>query len=233
MRKVLSIVAGLALLGALSGCAALSSPITQREQTAGIGGLAGGAAGAIIGSFTGSAVAGGLFGIPLGAVAGYFIGDQMSRDREAQSEKTTELARLREENERLKRSAPSVEDEMPRAAQAKAVVWFEFDQSSLPDRAAQVLDPMIAWLKEDSEHSATVFGYTDSVGSAEYNKNLSQRRARAVRDYIVESGVEARNLEIYGMGETNPIASNDTAAGRQQNRRVEVVPNGTRTASAK
>ena len=175
--------------------------------TAGIGGLAGGAAGAIIGSFAGGAVAGGLFGIPLGAVAGYYIGDQMTGDRdarEAQSQKLDELAQLREENERLKRSARLVENDEPRAVPAKAVVGFDFDDSGLSGGAEEASYPMLAWLKEDSEHNAAVFGYTDSVGSAAYNKNLSEQRARAVRDFLVESGVNANNLEIYAMGEINP-----------------------------
>ena len=80
--------------------------MTQREQTAAVGGLAGGATGAIIGSMAGGAVAGGLFGIPIGAVAGYYVGDQMAReDRMEQArldEREQELGRLRRENERLR-----------------------------------------------------------------------------------------------------------------------------------
>jgi hypothetical protein len=106
-NKVMAVFLSLALLVGVSGCAALSHDPTEREKTAAIGGLAGGAVGAIIGSFAGSAVAGGLFGIPLGAVAGYYIGDQMaSSERAAQSradEREREIDRLRQENERLRR----------------------------------------------------------------------------------------------------------------------------------
>jgi len=68
-----------------------------------------------------------------------------------------------------------------------------------------------------------VTGYTDSVGSAAYNKKLSLRRAEAVRDYLVSIGVDPAKLEVDGAGMDNPVADNKTAAGRAKNRRVEVV----------
>ena len=260
MRKTLSIVAGLALLGASSGCAMLSSPPTQREQTAGIGALAGGATGAIIGSFAGSAIAGGLVGMPLGAIAGYYIGDQMTRDRGAREarnqELDNELAQLRQENERLRRSAQAVEDKgsravaeapkveppatkttapsvLPETVPAKAVIGFNFDKSTIDIAAQQRLAPIVSWLKEEgSDRNVAIVGYTDSVGDAAYNMKLSERRAKSVRDFMVKSGVNSDDIETRGMGEANPVASNDTAAGREKNRRVEIMPNGMRTASA-
>lgn len=114
--KNISILFGTALLATSIACAPLSRPPTQREQTAAVGGLAGGAGGAIIGSFAGSAVAGGLFGIPLGAVTGWYVGDYMARqERMAQlrmEEREEELNRLRRENERLRRE----EDQPARGA---------------------------------------------------------------------------------------------------------------------
>ena len=107
--KSISTAAVLAVAVGSAGCGQnlLSGPPTAREQTAAMGGLAGGATGAIIGSLAGGAVAGGLFGIPLGAVAGYYLGDQLaSQERAAQSrteEQDMELDRLRRENERLRR----------------------------------------------------------------------------------------------------------------------------------
>ena len=106
-NRVIAVVLGLVLVGSLTGCATLSGPPSERERTAAIGGLAGGAAGAIIGSFAGSAVAGGLFGIPLGAFAGYFIGDQLASNERAMQARSVdrddEIERLRQENERLRR----------------------------------------------------------------------------------------------------------------------------------
>lgn len=106
-NTAIAVIFGLVLASASTGCGMLSRDPTEREQSAAIGGLAGGAAGAIIGSFAGSAVTGGLFGIPLGAVAGYYIGDRMaSSDRNAQArsdDREREIERLRQENERLRR----------------------------------------------------------------------------------------------------------------------------------
>lgn len=71
-----------------------------------------------------------------------------------------------------------------------------------------------------------VEGHTDSVGSDEYNMNLSERRANAVRDYLVQQGVNPSTIQARGLGESSPMASNDNAAGRQQNRRVELIVSG-------
>jgi outer membrane lipoprotein SlyB len=102
-----SILLALVIATGSVSCAPLSRPVTQREQTAGIGALAGGAGGAIIGSFVGSAVTGGLFGLPIGALAGYYIGDRLSQeDRVAQArieEREAEIDRLRRDNDRLRR----------------------------------------------------------------------------------------------------------------------------------
>jgi len=71
-----------------------------------------------------------------------------------------------------------------------------------------------------------VEGHTDSVGSDEYNQQLSEKRAAAVRDYLTQQGLPTNSVRARGFGETQPVASNDTAAGRQQNRRVEMVVSG-------
>ena len=105
--KNISIATGVALALSATACGQLSRQPTEREQTAAVGGLAGGASGAVIGSMAGSAVAGGLFGIPLGAVAGYYVGDQLaSREDSMRSridEQEREIERLRRENERFRR----------------------------------------------------------------------------------------------------------------------------------
>ena len=69
-------------------------------------------------------------------------------------------------------------------------------------------------------------GHTDSVGTDEFNQELSQKRALAVRDFLVEQGISITSLGAHGFGKTMPVASNDTAAGRQRNRRVELVVAG-------
>jgi outer membrane protein OmpA-like peptidoglycan-associated protein len=90
------------------------------------------------------------------------------------------------------------------------------------ERLAKVSGIVLAY---PSLHLA-VEGHTDSVGGDDYNQNLSEQRAEAVRDYFVQQGVASNSIEAHGFGKTEPIASNETAEGRQQNRRVELVLSG-------
>src|SRR5579862_6432290 len=90
------------------------------------------------------------------------------------------------------------------------------------ERLAKVSGIILAY---PSLHLA-VEGHTDSVGGDDYNQNLSQQRANAVRDYFVQQGIPAASVEAHGFGKTEPIASNDTSEGRAQNRRVELVLSG-------
>jgi len=71
-----------------------------------------------------------------------------------------------------------------------------------------------------------VEGYTDSVGSDDYNQTLSEHRATSVRDYLTQAGIPTASVTAKGFGKTQPVASNDTSTGRQQNRRVELVVSG-------
>ena len=71
----------------------------------------------------------------------------------------------------------------------------------------------------------SVEGHTDSVGGDDYNQSLSERRAQAVRDYFVQQGISSNSVEAHGYGKTDFVATNDSAEGRAQNRRVELVPN--------
>lgn len=101
---------------------------------------------------------------------------------------------------------------------------FDFDRAVLRAEDKQRLDTAIAEMKNLPEDATIqVTGYTDSIGSEEYNRELSMRRAQAAQEYLVANGVDQRRIVLSGMGESNPIASNDTAEGRAMNRRVEVV----------
>jgi outer membrane protein OmpA-like peptidoglycan-associated protein len=77
-------------------------------------------------------------------------------------------------------------------------------------------------MKKHNEYKWEVGGYTDGVGSVNYNLGLSQRRAQAVVDYLITKGVNSNNLKVVGYGKSNPIATNDTPEGRAMNRRVEI-----------
>lgn len=101
-------------------------------------------------------------------------------------------------------------------------VHFEFDSAKLTSGAEDVLMDVAEKLAANEAVDVRLEGYTDSIGSAAYNKELSQRRADSVRDFLVAHGVERSNITTYGFGEQNPIATNETPAGRAMNRRVEL-----------
>lgn len=102
-------------------------------------------------------------------------------------------------------------------------VLFDFDKSDLrPDGIAE-LAPLLQAMQSDPQLSATIVGYTDSIGTERYNLGLSERRARAVASYLMDGGIGADRLKVEGRGESEPRATNKTREGRQQNRRVEIV----------
>jgi outer membrane protein OmpA-like peptidoglycan-associated protein len=84
------------------------------------------------------------------------------------------------------------------------------------------LDKVTAWLKDNPNINVEIDGHTDSYGSDAYNQKLSENRAKSVYDYFANHGVDAQRLSYKGYGESQPIADNATAAGRKQNRRVEL-----------
>jgi outer membrane protein OmpA-like peptidoglycan-associated protein len=105
-------------------------------------------------------------------------------------------------------------------------VLFDFNQYTLRPGAREKLAKVSGILLAHPGLKIEVEGHTDSVGSDDYNQKLSEQRAAAVRDYIVQQGVDMGTVSAVGFGKTRPVASNDTPAGRQQNRRVEMVVSG-------
>ena len=103
-------------------------------------------------------------------------------------------------------------------------VNFDNDMATLRPEAIGILDRAAIALKEWGSVKVEIGGHTDSVGTDEYNQALSERRAYAVRDYLISKGVAADRLTAKGYGESKPVADNGTAEGRFQNRRVEMVP---------
>ncbi|WP_104721640.1 OmpA family protein [Helicobacter mesocricetorum] len=100
-------------------------------------------------------------------------------------------------------------------------VQFPFDSLEISPRYNREIMDFANYMKENPSKKAIINGYTDSLGSEEYNQNLSEKRAKAIKNKIIEQGVSATRLEAKGHGEDNPIATNETREGRQQNRRVE------------
>lgn len=102
-------------------------------------------------------------------------------------------------------------------------ILFEFDKAELKAGYNSAIDQLADFLNEYPERSIAIEGFTDSIGSENYNMRLSERRAETVKMALVTSGVASNRIATEGMGEAKPVASNDTNAGRQQNRRVEVI----------
>jgi outer membrane protein OmpA-like peptidoglycan-associated protein len=105
-------------------------------------------------------------------------------------------------------------------------VLFDFNQATLKPAAREKLAKVSGILLAYPSLHVTMEGHTDSIGSDDYNMKLSQRRADAVRDYLISNGINGDNMQAVGLGKAGPVASNDTNAGRQQNRRVEMVVTG-------
>lgn len=102
-------------------------------------------------------------------------------------------------------------------------VLFTTGRADLKSGATDNLNKLVTFLDKYPDRSAAIQGYTDNVGSDDYNQGLSERRADSVKSYLTGQGIGSTRLSATGKGRSDPVASNDSAAGRQQNRRVEVV----------
>lgn len=102
-------------------------------------------------------------------------------------------------------------------------VLFTSGQADLKVGSTGNLNKLVAFLNRYPDRTVVIEGYTDSVGGEDYNQGLSERRADAVKSYLTGQGISSMRLSASGKGKNDPVAGNDSAAGRQQNRRVEVV----------
>jgi len=100
---------------------------------------------------------------------------------------------------------------------------FDLNSTTLKPEGAAKLDDLVALLNEYPQANVEVIGYTDTSGSAAYNLKISEKRADSVANALIEKGIDSSRIQVRGEGENNPIASNDTREGRQQNRRVEII----------
>jgi outer membrane protein OmpA-like peptidoglycan-associated protein len=200
-------LAGVLLLAlAVAGCASATN--TQKGAAVGAGG--GAAVGAIIASATGSSTAAGaLIGAVVGGTAGALIGREM--DQQA-AELETALP-----DAEVERVGEGIEITF------ESGILFDFDSSELTSTAQFNLTRLAQSLADYPNSSILIVGHTDSVGNDDYNLRLSQRRADAAALYLTREAVAADRIETVGRGETEPVASNETDAGRAENRRVEVA----------
>jgi len=103
-----------------------------------------------------------------------------------------------------------------------AEIPFRFDQSDLTSVAKRKLDEFISAVSQRVSNIISVFGHTDSLGTDEYNDNLSEKRADSVKSYLIGAGIPRNDITVKGMGESSPVADNETRDGRAKNRRVAV-----------
>ena len=182
---------------------------------AAIGAGAGAVVGGVVGRATGSTARGAIIGAAVGGTAGAIIGRQMDRQAE---ELDQEL-----ENATVERvSDPETGAEGITIVFDNAIL-FDFDSASLRASSRADLADLATSLRNYPNHDAVVVGHTDATGSDSYNQGLSERRAQAVSGYLTSLGISPARLRTVGMGESQPIASNETDYGRQQNRRVEIA----------
>jgi len=101
-------------------------------------------------------------------------------------------------------------------------ITFDTDQDAVKSQFYPTLNSVAIVLRKFNQSLVDIYGHTDSTGSASYNQQLSQRRAQSVANYLGSQGIDQRRFAVVGYGDTQPIASNSTEAGRAQNRRVEI-----------
>lgn len=143
----------------------------------------------------------------------------------ARAEASQQVAMLTAEKEALRREMLALNARQTERGYVLTLgdVLFATAQADLKPGAASNLDKLVDFLTKDSRRAVTIEGHTDSVGNEAYNQGLSQRRAEAVRSYLVSKGVGSNQVQAVGRGEAFPVAPNDNVGGRQQNRRIEVV----------
>ncbi|PUB85922.1 MAG: cell envelope biogenesis protein OmpA [gamma proteobacterium symbiont of Ctena orbiculata] len=192
-------------------------PYTREEKTskATQGAMIGAVAGAVLGIATSKdkkkRKERALKGAGIGAIAGGGVGYYMD----------VQEAKLRQ---RLENTGVSVTREGDNIIlNLPSNITFEVDKSDLKPNFVEILGSVALVLKEYKSTMIEVAGHTDSTGSESYNQLLSQQRAHSVSNVLVRDGVEGVRIDTVGYGESRPIAANSSAAGRQQNRRVELT----------
>jgi outer membrane protein OmpA-like peptidoglycan-associated protein len=199
-----ALAAALIPLG-LAGC----SSMNKTQQGAVIGAAGGAAVGAAVGAAAGSTAKGAILGAAVGGVAGAIIGSRMDKQRE---ELATDL-----ENARVERVGEGI------LVTFDSGLLFDFDSDVVKGAAATNLTDLSRSLQQYPESDVLIVGHTDATGTDSYNWSLSERRSASARQYLVSQGVDPTRIRVAGRGEAEPVASNDTASGQAQNRRVEVA----------
>lgn len=173
------------------------------------GALGGAVAGAVIGGIASGNARGAILGAVIGGAAGAAIGGVMDAQAEDLQDKLP--------NAEVVRVGEGIQITFDSG------ILFDVGQADLRAEAQQNLSDLAESLQDYEGTDVLVFGHTDSTGGEELNQRLSEQRADAARTYLIGAGLEGERVSAVGRGESDPIASNETAAGRQENRRVEIA----------
>lgn len=203
LKYFLPVVLSLSMF-AMLGCGA-----SNAVKGGAIGTAAGGVVGGVIGHQYDNTALGAIIGAVVGGTAGVLIGKNM--------DKQAEEMRREVENAEIERVGEGIK------VTFDSGILFEFDSAELQPEAKKNIQSMADVLRKYPNSDILIEGDTDNTGSDEYNQKLSERRARAVADYQQSLGVSGSRIKTIGLGESNPVASNDSEDGRRQNRRVEIA----------
>ena len=173
-----------------------------------IGAVVGGVAGAVIGNQSGNNRTGAAVGAAAGAAVGAAVGRRMDKqEQELRQIEGVEVARPSEGEIEVRLTSD---------------ILFDLNSAALRSTSRSTLNDLAANFAQYPDNQIIVEGHTDSSGTDAHNQRLSEQRAGNVADYLIDRGVPARNVVVYGYGESDPKSSNDTPEGRQLNRRVEI-----------
>lgn len=211
-RWVIAVVSGsLALGGCVMG--ERGAPLTDSEKGALIGAAGGAVLGAVV--YGGDRSKGALIGVIGGGIAGSAVGAYMDNQRrDLQKNLAAEIASGQARVERLANDVVKITMTNRTA--------FDTDSAEIKPGFHSTMDKLADVIVRYGKTTLTISGHTDNVGSAQYNQKLSERRALSVARYLESRRVNALRLATVGKGESVPVESNSTAAGRQANRRVEI-----------
>lgn len=215
--KILVASAGVITLLATAACTTTDPySSTPRRNNTGTGVIAGAVGGAILGYLTNTSNSeegrkNALIGAGIGALAGGAVGNYMDRQQRALE------AELSGTGVGVARQGDVLVLRMP------SDVTFASNQSNIEGGFYAVLDDVAAVLNQYDQSTIDIIGHADSDGADAYNLDLSRRRASSVASYLVQRNVLADRLYVEGRGEAEPVASNATASGKAQNRRVEIT----------
>ena len=206
MKKIKGIllISSIALSIFLYGCGA-----SNAVKGGVIGGVAGGVVGGVIGDQLGNTVLGAIIGAAVGGTAGVLIGNYMDKQAE---EMQNDIAGA--EIERVGEGIKITFD---------SGILFATNSSTLEPEAKRNIIKLATILNKYPDTNILVTGHTDSDGTDDYNQALSERRAKAVYDYATMQGVPSSRFSVLGLGENEPVATNDTEDGKHLNRRVEIA----------